>query len=446
MGNSRFHPGYRNIWGISFPIIIAGISESVVEITDTIFLAHYGVTELAAIGMADAFYSLALFLSLGLVDGIQIIIGRRAGQERSADIGRVFNQGLYLLVLAALSMIGLVVFVVPLLTEELFASIEVHDAVNGYLQIASYALLFQSINLAYSAFYIGISKTRVLIGAALVLAVTNISLDYALIFGNLGFVEMGIEGAALASLIAEVATCLYLTLDIMMRRYPSRFGLLRFTKWDALLTRKLLRISTPVSLEALVDLSKWTLLIIIIEQLGEETLARANIIFSCYALFLIPAESFADTVCSMVSNLIGQKRRQELSLLIQRSIKLSYLVVTPLLIASLLFPELLLAVFTPDPSMIEASRLGLLVIVLAALVAVPGETLYAAVAGTGDTRAVLAIQIIVTLITLGFAGYAALWLGLALEYILLAEVFGWLICLILSWGWFQGGLWKRLEI
>ena len=78
MGNSTFYPGYRNIWGISFPIIIAGISESVVEITDTIFLAHYGVTELAAIGMADAIYSLVLFLSLGLVDGIQIIIGRRA--------------------------------------------------------------------------------------------------------------------------------------------------------------------------------------------------------------------------------------------------------------------------------------------------------------------------------------------------------------------------------
>ena len=96
--------------------------------------------------------------------------------------------------------------------------------------------------------------------------------------------------------------------------------------------------------------------------------------------------------------------------------------------------------------MIEASRLGLMVIVLAALVAVPGETFYSAVAGTGDTRVVLAIQIIVTLITLGFAGYAALWLGLALEYILLAELFGWLICLILSWGWFQGGLWKRLEI
>ncbi len=446
MGKGRFHPGYRTIWGVSLPIIIAGISETLVDITDTIFLAHYGMTELAAIGMADAVYSLVLFLSLGLVDGIQIVIGRRVGQEQALEIGRAFNQGLYLLLLVALLMIGLVKVVVPLVNVELFASEAVHTAVDDYLQIASYAMLFQSLNLAYSAFYVGISKTRVLIGAALVLAVTNITLDYALIFGNLGFTEMGIEGAALASLMAEIATCLYLSLDIFIRRYTDRYGLLRFGKWDDRLTRKLLSISMPVSLEALVDLSKWMLLIIIIGQLGEEVLASANIIFSCYALFLISIESFSETVCSMVSNLIGQKRRKDLNLLIQRTIKLSYLVVTPLLLITLLFPEYVLALFTPDETMIEASLLGLLVIVLAVLVAVPAEIFYSAVAGTGDTRVILAIQVIVTTATLAFAGYAALWLELALEYILLAETLGWLICLILSRAWFKGGVWKRLEI
>jgi putative MATE family efflux protein len=446
MTGGRFQPGYRNIWGISFPIIIAGISESVVEITDTIFLAHYGVTELAAIGMADAIYSLVLFLSLGLVDGIQIIIGRRVGQERDAEIGRVFNQGLYLLALVSLLMIAVVVFAVPLVTAELFASDDVHNAVNRYLQIASYGLLFQSVNLAYSAFYVGISQTRVLIGAALVLAVTNISLDYLLIFGNLGFAEWGIEGAAMASLIAEAATCLYLTWDILNRRHSSRYGLLSFSKWDGGLARKLLAISTPVSMEALVDLSKWTLLIVIIEQLGEGVLASANIIFSCYALFMISIESFSETVCSMVSNLIGQQRRQDLVLLIRRAIRLSYLVVSPLLMITLFFPEWVLGLFTPDEAMIQASLWGLLVILLATLVAVPAETLYSAVAGTGDTRVILVIQLVVTAVTLGIATYAAFWLELALEYILLAEVFGWLTSLVLSWLWFRGGLWRRLEI
>ena len=63
----KFQPTYKNIWGVSFPIIIAGFSETVVEVTDTIFLAHYGITELAAVGLSATIYGLALFLTMGLV-------------------------------------------------------------------------------------------------------------------------------------------------------------------------------------------------------------------------------------------------------------------------------------------------------------------------------------------------------------------------------------------
>lgn len=446
VGSRRFRPSYRSIWGISFPIIIAGVSEAIVEITDTIFLAHYGVTELAAIGLADSLYTLAMFLSMGVVDGIQIIIGRRAGQRQAPAIGRVFNQGLYLLVLSSIGMIAFINLVVPLYLGELFASDQVYTAVHGYLRIAVYGLLFQSINLAYSAFYVGISRTRVLIGAALVLALTNITLDYALIFGRLGFVEQGIEGAAIASLIAETATFLFLTLDIIVKGYPERYGLLRLGRWNAKLNRKLLTISWPVSLDALVELGKWFVLFMIIEQLGEDVLASANIIFSCYALYMISIDSFSETVCSMVSNLLGQRRRAELYVLIRQTIKLSYLVVIPLLLLSLLFPTAVLAIFTPDETMIEASKTGLVVILLATLLAVPADTLYSAVAGTGDTRITLAIQCFTTLSVLSFAAFTALWVGLPLAIILLAEVVGWLVCLLLSWAWMRSGRWLRLEI
>ena len=62
-GLTKLQPSYKNIWGISFPIIIAGISETVVEVTDTILLAHYGMTELAAVGIAASIYGVALFLT-----------------------------------------------------------------------------------------------------------------------------------------------------------------------------------------------------------------------------------------------------------------------------------------------------------------------------------------------------------------------------------------------
>lgn len=442
----KFQPTYKSIWGISFPIIIAGISEAVVDVTDAIFLAHYGITELAAVGLASTIYGVALFLTLGLVDGIQIVIGRRAGEEQFKAIGEVFNQGLYLLTLVALVMILFIIFAIPMVTVDLLASENIHKEVNAYLQITAYALLFQSFNLAYSAFYVGISRTRVLIGAMAILAVTNIVLDYALIFGNLGFVEMGIEGAAIASLSAEIAAFMYLTMDVIWRGYNRRYNMLRFTRWKKALSKHLIKISTPISLEALVEMLKWFLFFIIIEQLGEQELGIATIIFSCYALLLIPVDSFSESACSMVSNLIGQQRVQHLTLLIRRTIILSYAIVFPMLLLTLIFPEYILAVFTTDAKMISDSINSLSVIALAILVAVPGEAFYATIAGTGDTRAILIIQIIITIITLIFAYVAAFVLELGLEYIWLAEVPGWLVCLLLSWLWFRSGLWQRLDI
>lgn len=442
----RFRPTYRNIWGVSFPIIIAGVSETVVDITDTIFLAHYGIPELAAIGMSDAIFGLALFLSLGLVDGIQILIGRRAGEENAQDIGLVFNQGLYLLTIVSVAMLLILILIVPALSAGLFASENVHTLTNQYLQIAAYALLFQSINLAYSTFYVGISRTRVLIGSAIVLAVTNITLDYLFIFGHAGLPELGIEGAAIATLAAEAAMFAFLTLDVIRKGYIRQYGLLRFEKWNAALANKLTRLSIPVSLDALVEMSKWFVLIAIIEQLGEETLASANIIFSVYALLLISVDSFSETLCSMASNLIGQRHIEQLKMLIRRTITLSYITVMPLLFMTILFPELVLSIFTPDKVLITASIYGLIVIALATVVAIPADAIYSAIVGIGDTRATLAIQVIVAIITLTYAWYAAIHKGYALEYVLLAELFGWAVCLFFSWVWFKTGYWKRLSL
>ena len=443
---AKLRPSYKTIWGISFPIIIAGISETVVEVTDTIFLAHYGTTELAAVGIAASIYGVALFLTLGLVDGIQIILARRVGEGRNQQVGEVFNQGIYMLSLVAIAMILLVILVLPLVTEHLFASAAIHTKMNAYLRISAYALLFQSFNLAYSAFFVGISKTRVLIAATAILAITNVLLDYSLIFGNLGFDEYGIEGAAIASLSAEIAAFLFLTGGIFWRGYNRTYNMLHFSRWKSVLYRKLVNISTPVSLEALVGSLKWFLFFLMIEQLGEQQLGIASIIFSCYAVLLIPIDSFSESACSMASNLVGQRRQHDLALLIRRVIVLNYTVTFPILILSMIFPENIMAIFTTDEGMVAKSIGSLGVIALAILVAVPAEALFSTIVGTGDTRAILNIQIATTVVTLFCVYVAAFILALGLHYIWMAEVFGWLTCLLLSGWWFRSGLWNRLNI
>jgi putative MATE family efflux protein len=441
-----FTPSYRGIWRVSYPLILAGMGESVVEVTDAVFLAHYGIVELGAIGLAGTIYSIAMFIPLGLVDGIQITVGRRVGEGHAAGVGRAFNQGLVLLAVSALVMLVLIKLLVPPVTGLLLTSPAVQAAVDDYLQIAAYALVFHAFNLAYSAFYVGIARTRILISATLVLAMTNILLDYLLIFGVAGLPGLGIRGAAIASLCAEVGVFLFLTADVLRRGYVQSHGLLRLARWDAGLSRQLWRVSLPVSGEALVEMLRWFLFFVIIERLGEAALAQANIVYALLVLFMIPVDGLSEAVCSLVSNLIGQGRSGALETLLRRTIVIGYTLLGPVLVLALLTPDALLAPFTEDPALLDGARAGLWALVPAMLLAVPGETFYSAVAGTGDTVAMLLIQLLMSACALLWAYAAALVLEWPPGAVWLAEAIGWALCLLAARAWLRGDRWRRLEI
>jgi Na+-driven multidrug efflux pump len=276
--------------------------------------------------------------------------------------------------------------------------------------------------------------------------VTNIALDYVLIFGYFGFPELGIEGAAIASLAAEFAILVFLMLDCVRKHYIHTYGLFRFGRWDSRIASMIVSISTPVSLEALVETLRWFGFFLIIERMGEAPLAAANIVYSCYALFLLATDAFDETVASMVSNLIGQGKEKKLSDFLMRVIRLCYTVVAPVLLLSLIFPDAVLAIFTEEDTLIDLSINSLYVVILTVVIAVPASTFYSAVVGTGDTVVTFFIQLAITVTTLLFAYYAAISLGLSLEYVWLAEVIGWVVCLLLASFWFRSGFWQRLQV
>lgn len=442
----KFQPTSRNIWAVSLPIIVAGVSETIVEFTDALFLAHYGVVELGAIALADALFEMSIFAVAGLVDGLQIMMGRRAGEDRAREIGKVFNQGFYLLAMVSIVLTIAIKVGSPHLIAVVVSSSAVRHAVDNFLQIFAFAVFFQSVNLAYSAFYTGISRTRVLIGATTVLAVTNIVLDYGLIFGHLGMPELGIRGAAIGSLCAEVSAFVFLTGHVLVRRYYNTYGLFRFGRWDQALAGRIGSISWPVSLEALVETVRWFLFFVIIEQLGESALATTNIVYSCYSIFLIPVDGFSETACTMVSNLIGQRRPREIRRLLTKAISLCGLIVLPLMTFAMVFPHVVVSIFTTDPDIVGGASAGLRIVMLALLVIIPGDIFFNAVAGTGDTGAVLLVELVMTVSILCYAAAAALHFGLPIEFVWFSESIGWLICLSLSFLWLRGGKWKRLRV
>ncbi len=436
----------RVVWRLSLPIIFVEATETLDHLIATLFLARVGVTELGAIAVADSVLLVFLILPLALVDGIQILTARRVGQRRPEAVGAVFNQGLlFVLGLCAVATVTLKLFS-PVVAHSLEESASVGAAIDSYLQINAYSFGLVGLTFAYSALLISLGNTRALVPTTAILVVTDVALNYLFIFGKFGCPALGMRGAAVGAIGAELAAAVFLTVYVWRKFGGKEYGLFRFHRLDPPLTRLLGRLCWPIAAQRFAHNLRWFVFFLIIERVGTSALALANIVYTCYVVFWIPAEGFAETVIAMVSRFVGGNRPQRIGQVVRSTIRCAILATGPFLLLALIAPQWLMAVFSHEPDLLGQSSASLRVAALAMLIAIPAHMWFTAVEGTGDTAAALGIDVALTVVMLGLTYLAAIHLAWPMALVWLAVPIGWLVCLTASYGWMKSGIWKRLEV
>jgi len=215
---------------------------------------------------------------------------------------------------------------------------------------------------------------------------------------------------------------------------------------ERLTTRLLNRLSTPMAVQRLMETLRWLAFFLILERVSSQALAIANVVYTCYVIFWIPTEGFAETCCSMVSRFVGSQQAHRIGAVLRHAIVGAILATVPFIAVALLVPGWFLAVFNPGSDLLAGGSASLRVVALAMLIVIPGEMWFVAVAGTGDTAAALAIELVVTLTMLGTAYLAAIHLAWPVELVWLSLPIAWLVCLTVSYGWVRSGIWKRVQI
>ncbi len=434
------------VWKVSLPIIFVEATETLDHLIDTLFLARVGVTELGAIAVADAVMLLFLILPLSLVDGIQILTARRVGQRRPDAVGAVFNQGLLItMVLCFAAMIGLKLFS-PVVAHWLVGSEAVGAPIHGYLQLDAYSIPFAGATFAFSALLTSLGKTRALIPTTIILVVVDIILNYMFIFGKFGCPALGMRGAAVGSIGAELATTIFLAVYVLRNFDARKYGFLRHWSFEHRTTRLLGLLSGPIALQGLLEDLRWVVFFLIIERVGISALAIANIVFTCYTIFWIPTEGFAETACSMVSRYIGRNRAHRIGELLRSTTFAAILATIPFIAVALIAPQWMVAAFSPGSDLLGESNASLRVVALAMLIGIPAEMWCTAVAGTGDTTAALGIEFVATIAMIGLTWLAAIYLGWPMALVWMVVPITGILCLVISYGWMKSGVWKRLEV
>ncbi|MGR4859083.1 MATE family efflux transporter [Bacteroides pyogenes] len=436
----------KQIWSVSFPILLSLLAQNIINVTDTAFLGHVGEVALGASAMGGLFYICVFTVAFGFSTGSQIVIARRNGEERYTDVGPVMIQGSMFLLAVALFLFGFTQAFGGDIMRLLISSEPIYEGTMEFLEWRIYGFFFAAVNVMFRALYIGITRTKVLTINAAVMALINVILDYALIFGNFGLPEMGIKGAAIASVLAEAGSVCFFLMYTYATVDLKRYGLnhLRSFNWDLL--KRVLSISSFTMLQYFLSMAIWFVFFVAVERLGQRELAIANIVRSIYLILLIPVHALGTTSNSLVSNTIGAGGAQYVIPLINKIGQLSFFIMLGLVTVSVLFTQPLLSIYTNEQALIAESVPSVYVICFAMLIASVAGIAFNGISGTGNTQAALLLEMI-TLVAYGaYILIVGIWLKAPVEICFTIEILYYTLLLITSYIYLKKAKWQHKRI
>lgn len=437
---------YHNIWKISYPIFLSLLAQHIIVVVDTAFLGRVGEVELGASAIGGIFYVGLFILGFGFATGAQILIGRRNGEKNYSQIGTYVDHSILFLLLLAIALIGFTRFFSADILASLLSSENIFLESKKFIDIRIWGLVFAFMNMAFRAFYIGTTRTSFLTYSAAIMAVVNISLDYVMIFGRFGIEPMGIEGAALASVIAEATSVIFFIVITLLAIDRKKYGLFRFHTISLVVVRKILDVAFFIMLQYLLSIVSWFTFFMIIEQTGERPLAVSNIIRGMYMIFTIPIFSLGSAANTIVSNTIGEKKYQEVLPTIFRITRISFYTILVFIGASLLFSHAFLSFYTNNPDLIEAAYKPYYVILGVLLFFAVAIILFNGVTGTANTRVCLLIESVSMVFYLSLAYYLALIVQADTYVIWMSEFLYFGLLALFSILYLKRGNWSKKEI
>lgn len=431
---------------MALPISLAMLVPQINFITNNIFLGALGEQELASAGITGVYYLIFAVIGNGLNNGLQALIARRAGQNLPKEIGRLFFNGVWVALGVAALGIGATYLFAPTVLRMFIHDPLIANQVIDFLLIRIWGLPFLYLYVMRNALLVGTNQTRFLVWGTLAEAIVNIVLDYGMIFGHYGLPAIGFNGAAYASIIAEASGLFVIYAVIHFKGIHKTFAFFEQTKIDFSSIKLILTMSAPLILQFAISIMSWEYFYILVEHHGPRALAISNTMRNIFGLFGIFCWAFASTTNTMVSNIIGQGKTEEVMPLIKRIVKLSLGISLFIFLVLNLVPEFFLSFYSQGDEFV-AEAIPIVRIVSVALLMMSVGTIWLnAVTGTGNTRVNLLIEFITILIYCVYVFFVLERWNLSLAWGWGSEWVYWISMFSMAFFYMRSGKWKGKKI
>ena len=420
--------------------------EQMIGLTDTAFLGRVGEVELGASAIAIIYYMVLFMIGFGFSIGAQIIIGRRNGEGRFRETGKIFWTGMYFL----LGLSGIIILLSelfsPWMMKFMVSSEAIYSAALSYVRWRLPGMVFAFMTAMFRAFYVGTTQTKTLTLNSVVMVVSNVLFNWILIFGKFGCPALGITGAAIGSSLAELVSLIFFVAYTKVRCDRTKYGLDKPARFEAKELKAMMPVCTWTMVQHTISISTWFIFFLYIEHLGERALAISNIARSVSGLMWVVLQAFSSTCSTLVSNIIGEGHQDKVGSLVKRIMKLSYGTLSVMIISFCIFPEYIARIYTDIPDLINAAVPSLVVMCSSYFLAVGGQVFFLAVSGTGSTKTAFRLELIALAAYMIYCSIIIGWLKMDVAICWTAEHVYSGVLLFCGWWYMRSGRWKNRSI
>ena len=444
--------GYRQVLSIAIPLILSTGAWSIQHFVDRMFLTWYSPEAIAAAMPAGMLNFTIMSLFLGTAGYVSTFVAQYHGSGRDERIGPVLWQGMYLAIIG-----GIVHLVLVPLAGPFFRFVGHEPLVQQYETIYFQVLCLGATpaiaSSAMSGFFSGRGKTWPVMWVNTLGTAVNLIMDYGLIFGRWGLPELGIKGAAIATVMSACFSFVAYLILLSRPTHDGRYYTLRGRMFERVLFLRLMYFGFPSGVQFFLDMVGFTTFILLIGRLGTPQLAATNIAFNINTLAFMPMIGFGIAVSVLVGQYLGKNRPDLAERSVYSSFHLTFLYMASVAAAYVLFPSIFLDPFASqaDPASFIAIRKT--TVILLRFVAVYSlfdalNIVFAsAIKGAGDTRFVMFMIAIVSSVALVIPSYIALVLLDAGIYTgwTIASAYVSILGVIFLFR-FMGGKWKSMRV
>ena len=291
---------------IATPIAIQGIVSATLMMVDNLMVGFLGETELAAVGVGSQLFMIHYLMMFGILSGSATFMAQFYGTRDMGNIRKVIGFDITLL-----ASLGAVFFILSIcFTNGILSLYTTDPAVKAlavqYVRINSLSFLLLALSSPLEMAFKATQQVKIPMAVSTVIFFTNITINYILIFGKLGFPKMGVAGAAIGTLSSRIIEVLMNSFFVLRKNNEFCGSIRSYFGWDRELTRRVIKNATPTTINEFLWSFAQTMYVAAFSRISTTAYAAYQAANSIFNIFNFAAFSVGDAALILVGEKLGE--------------------------------------------------------------------------------------------------------------------------------------------